>query len=344
MCFRELDDDLDIQSGASGTWVISVAMDFRSLPVVTVYGQVIGDDVLGDVYMISMRDIIEDLSTLLKAHVRLPSSLSELEKLLSDQYMRKHGDELESIVDQTILEHNNNSGQASPSYRDPEFQDNLAGPKSQEEHNASDSIQEPWKDRKTSEYLNARQTRETESPWDQTATVFPDSTEAGLFPLYDFDSFLAPPTMYQQARVELLPTDYSSSSLFPPTMYPQPEYPMTNTWDETRPQKLDGTLSLEPDGMISRRLDRRRPRGVGRVPFSDQRGSDEDLGLVVLPAKYTKKQGEAPRSQFPTGSEQTPNTTGKAKAEPVYGWWESPSNTYSRHVPHPAFKKEKEGE
>ena len=84
-----LDDGFAIQNGDSGTWVVSKRWDSELLPMVTVYGQIIADDVFGDIYMIPMSRIIEDMEKLLDATVTLPRSSQELQKALLTQIYRE---------------------------------------------------------------------------------------------------------------------------------------------------------------------------------------------------------------------------------------------------------------
>ena len=80
-----LDDGFAIQNGDSGTWVVSKRWDSELLPMITVYGQIIADDIFGDIYMIPMSKIIEDMEKLLDATVTLPRSSQELQKALLTQ-------------------------------------------------------------------------------------------------------------------------------------------------------------------------------------------------------------------------------------------------------------------
>jgi DNA-directed RNA polymerase subunit RPC12/RpoP len=56
-----------------------------------VYGQVVADDMFGDVYMIPLQGIMDDIKTLLDAAVvRLPASSKELRQILMTQLHREH--------------------------------------------------------------------------------------------------------------------------------------------------------------------------------------------------------------------------------------------------------------
>lgn len=57
---------------------------------IIVYGQIVADDVFGHIYMVPMSDILDDIKKTLNAVVvRLPSSISEVADLLSEQKQRK---------------------------------------------------------------------------------------------------------------------------------------------------------------------------------------------------------------------------------------------------------------
>ncbi|KAI4941416.1 hypothetical protein J4E86_010448 [Alternaria arbusti] len=98
-----LDPSESIQDGASGTWVTSGWT--RSLgrriggpsEPISAYGQVVADDIFGDVYMIPLSDIIDDIKVLTRAAaIRLPESLMELEHMLSKKRGREEADQVGS--------------------------------------------------------------------------------------------------------------------------------------------------------------------------------------------------------------------------------------------------------
>jgi len=89
----DIDAGKRIRDGVSGTWVTSPwTRGFNGS--ISVYGQVVADDIFGDVYMISLPDIMDDIKTLTgAAGVRLPRSLKELQELLSNQRGREEADQ-----------------------------------------------------------------------------------------------------------------------------------------------------------------------------------------------------------------------------------------------------------
>jgi len=89
----DIDAGKRIRDGVSGTWVTSPwTRGFNGS--ISVYGQVVADDIFGDVYMISLTDIMDDIKTLTgAAGARLPRSLKELQELLSNQRGREEADQ-----------------------------------------------------------------------------------------------------------------------------------------------------------------------------------------------------------------------------------------------------------
>ncbi|CAN9398061.1 unnamed protein product [Alternaria alternata] len=87
------DSSRRLLNGASGTWVTSQPAQVldRNVNPISVYGQVVADDVFGDVYMIPLRCIMEDVKILMDAAVvRLPSSIKELRQILVAQMDREY--------------------------------------------------------------------------------------------------------------------------------------------------------------------------------------------------------------------------------------------------------------
>ncbi|KAB2100473.1 hypothetical protein AG0111_0g11329 [Alternaria gaisen] len=77
-----------LPDGVSGTWVTARPTGF--VKSISVYGQVIADDMFGDVYMIPLRAIIDDIRSLMDAAVvRLPKSMKELSQILTSQSQRE---------------------------------------------------------------------------------------------------------------------------------------------------------------------------------------------------------------------------------------------------------------
>ena len=61
------------------------------------YGQVVADDIFGDVYMIPLSDIIDDIKVLTRAAaIRLPATLRELEARLLKKRGREEVDQVGS--------------------------------------------------------------------------------------------------------------------------------------------------------------------------------------------------------------------------------------------------------
>ena len=96
-----IDASKRLRDGASGMWVTSPWTRSVALPMgtplqpISVYGQVVADDIFGDVYMIPLIDIINDIKTSTgAAAVRLPASLTELGEMLSKQRGREEADQL----------------------------------------------------------------------------------------------------------------------------------------------------------------------------------------------------------------------------------------------------------
>ncbi|CAN9386164.1 unnamed protein product [Alternaria alternata] len=91
-----------LQDGASGTWVTSrptpQLLDWLGSPMksaippsTSVYGQIVADDIFGDIYMIPLHSIMDDIKTLMDAAiVRLPKSKSELWRVLNNQLHEEH--------------------------------------------------------------------------------------------------------------------------------------------------------------------------------------------------------------------------------------------------------------
>jgi hypothetical protein len=88
-----------IPAGTSGTWVYTETTkpassnqsrsakasgpDHQAGKITTVYGQIIADDSLGDVYMVPLRDILNDIKDVLGARgARLPESNTEVDEIL----------------------------------------------------------------------------------------------------------------------------------------------------------------------------------------------------------------------------------------------------------------------
>ncbi|KAH6866339.1 hypothetical protein BKA58DRAFT_318314 [Alternaria rosae] len=97
-----LDASKSIPGGASGTWITSPLTRSRGRRMdvspwrISVYGQVVADDIFEDGYMVPLTDIMEDIKKLTKAAaVRLPLSLSEVGQLLSKQRDREEPDQLD---------------------------------------------------------------------------------------------------------------------------------------------------------------------------------------------------------------------------------------------------------
>jgi hypothetical protein len=79
--------------------------------MVTVYGQVVADDIFGDVYMIPLHDIIDDIQTLLNTAFVTPSnSTRELEDILSKQLRREQADQQAETDSKDMLDLTTDSG------------------------------------------------------------------------------------------------------------------------------------------------------------------------------------------------------------------------------------------
>lgn len=249
--------------------------------MVTVYGQVIADDVFGEIYMISMRDIIDDISFLLKANVRLPRTVSELEMLLGDQYMRKHGDDLEPTEYDEIHDIISRPLPRPVEYFYPKFQDDSMEPNLQEEHSVDEWMSpEIWEGSITSEDPDTWRTRRTQtmaSPRDKRAAAVPHWFQESI---RVSSSSTSSPSMYEQSNDSQFADDDTSYT------------------GQRRDDDLgDNYATLN--------------KGQSRLVH--------DLEPAVRPIVFVMKREKSPRSQkppqFPKRSKQTSNATGKAKAE-----------------------------
>jgi hypothetical protein len=65
----------------------------QAIPPTSVYGQVVADDMFGDIYMLPLHSIMNDVKTLMNAAVvRLPTSTKELQQILAAQLHLDHTD------------------------------------------------------------------------------------------------------------------------------------------------------------------------------------------------------------------------------------------------------------
>ena len=72
---------------------------------VSAYGQVVADDIFGDVYMIPLSDIMDDIKILTRAAaIRLPESLMELEHMLSKKRGKEEVDQVGSEEARSVPE------------------------------------------------------------------------------------------------------------------------------------------------------------------------------------------------------------------------------------------------
>ena len=244
-----LDDGFAIQNGDSGTWVVSKRWDSELLPMVTVYGQIIADDVFGDIYMIPMSKIIGDMETLLDATVSLPRSSQELQKALLTQIYREqwqsqaqprnaspslspssaydHGSNFNKSKHSSgnvvvTVENKSSEPRNSPvgrviSYQEENFEPPEPG--LEQGHNSKKApIQEPWTE---SEDPRLRQMNDTEDYWNTHHWDGNCVVPSGIDPLYS--ETIPAAGMYQQPA-EMMETVYPGAQLLWSTYSAVPAY------------------------------------------------------------------------------------------------------------------------
>lgn len=85
--------ELQLQKGSSGTWVVSEGVLFQPTAsrVVHVHGMLVADDYHGDIYMIPLAVILEDIKNVLGvSSVSLPHDTNDIKRLLQLESFSLH--------------------------------------------------------------------------------------------------------------------------------------------------------------------------------------------------------------------------------------------------------------